>query len=341
MFLFAGSEPTSKKSISETFSQFLQHFCPVLSQQRSFPGHFPRLFPDKSLGLFQYHPQLPKIEMTCILPPLAALGQRNRNRCPTRKKSPERMSSENGAKSAHHSIVHYLAEHRKVSGSISSSRPSNFVQVHAGSRTRFKRTSVEAPNDVPLRESLVQMIRRLTPNPTLREDLLQEAMIHLWRTETRRPGQTRSWYLQSCRFHLQHYLNGGRSIDSTKRWRDQLPFTEHSEDIPQPGEQADSGNSIFTCISAREIMSLLTPHLSPQEREVLVCLAEGLGAREIGRKLNLSHTMAIRHRRKIAILFKRLGLQSSENPEVIHSNGSHPGNGHGKLRKKRPLPHAK
>ena len=217
-----------------------------------------------------------------------------------------------------------------MSGHISSIQSGTSLSIHADSRNGYKPKTVESSNDLPLRESLVQMIRRLTPNATLREDLLQEAMIHLWRTELRRPGQTRSWYLQSCRFHLQHYLNCGRSIDSTKRSRDQLPFTEHSEHVPDPAEQADSGNSIFTCVNAREILSLLAPHLSPQEKEVLVCLAEGLGAREIGRKLNLSHTMAIRHRRKIAMLLKRLELQSTENPQLIQSNGSHGNNGHGK-----------
>ena len=106
--------------------------------------------------------------------------------------------------------------------------------------------------DASLRESLAHMIRRLTPNTALREDLLQEAMIHLWLTETRRPGQTRSWYLQSCRFHLQHYLNCGRSIDSAKRWRDQLPLNEHWDDEENSNEEVDSGNSVLTSVSARE-----------------------------------------------------------------------------------------
>jgi len=173
------------------------------------------------------------------------------------------------------------------------------------------------------------MIRRMTPNTALREDLLQEATVHLWLTETRRPGQTRSWYLQSCRFHLQHYLNCGRSIDSAKRWRDQLPLDEYSNNAENSNEQSDSGNSVFTCVSAREIMSLLRPYLSTQEQAVLICLAEGLGAREIGRKLKLSHTMAIRHRRKIADLFKRLELPPAEGAELPKKNGAHRRNGHG------------
>jgi len=121
----------------------------------------------------------------------------------------------------------------------------------------------------------------------------------------------------------------GRSIDSAKRWRDQLPIGEFSEDLDGSRDRSDSGNSVFTCVSAREIMSLLSPHLTNQERAVLNCLAEGLGAREIGRKLKLSHTMAIRHRRKIALLFNRLELQPAETIQFPQTNGfcHHSGNG--------------
>src|SRR2546428_4571536 len=83
------------------------------------------------------------------------------------------------------------------------------------------------------KDSLLRMTRRITPNFALRQDLLQEALIHLWLTETRRPGQTKSWYLQSSKFHLQHYLASGRSIDSTKRGRGHAHF-EH--DVEEPGE---------------------------------------------------------------------------------------------------------
>jgi len=185
--------------------------------------------------------------------------------------------------------------------------------------------------DPSLRESLAHMIRRLTPNVALREDLLQEAMIHLWLTETRRPGQTRSWYLQSCRFHLQHYLNCGRSIDSAKRWRDQLPLNERWDEEENSNEEVDSGNSVLTSVSAREILALLAPHLSSLEQTVLDCLADGLSAREIGRKLKLSHTMVIRHRRKIASLLTRLELPSRTQSRATQTNGSstHNGNGNG------------
>jgi DNA-directed RNA polymerase specialized sigma24 family protein len=157
-----------------------------------------------------------------------------------------------------------------------------------------------------MRQSLMQMICRMTTDAALRDDLMQEALVHLWLTEARRPGQTRSWYLQSCKFHIQHYLSSGRSIDSAKRRDAQYlpaPDLETEENFP---EQSDAGNSVVTAVSARELVSLLADHLQPQEKAVLACLADGLGPREIGRELKISHTMVIRHRRKIACLLTRL-----------------------------------
>ena len=71
-------------------------------------------------------------------------------------------------------------------------------------------------------------------------------------------------------------------------------------------DEADSGNSVYEVVSARDIISVLSPRLDRQERAVLECFADGLRVREIGRRLRVSHTMVIRHRRKIASLFKRL-----------------------------------
>ena len=179
-------------------------------------------------------------------------------------------------------------------------------------------------------QALAQMSRRFTANVALRQDLLQEAMVHLWLTETRRPGQTRSWYLQSCRFHLHHYLNSGRSVDSAKRWRDQLPLNDNPSGNECATERGDAGNSVLTNVSAREIMSLLIPLLSHQEQSVLDCLADGLGPREIGRKLKLSHTMVIRHRHKIASLVTKLESPLTRHAKPRGANGSQEGNGNGR-----------
>src|SRR6266702_8784495 len=181
-------------------------------------------------------------------------------------------------------------------------------------------------DELSTRDSLVRMVRRMTANLALREDLLQEALIHLWLTEARRPSQTKSWYLQSCKYHLLHYLASGRSIDSGKRRAGQLQLPNEFDEW-DASEEADSENSVFTWVSARDIISLLSPQLLPHEKAVLHCFADGLGPREIGRKLKMSHTMVIKHRRKIASLFKRLEFPKAPNSvtrpgSVFGRNGS-------------------
>lgn len=156
------------------------------------------------------------------------------------------------------------------------------------------------------RDSLVRLVTGITSNPTLRKDLLQEAMIHLWLTESSRPGQTKSWYLQGCKFHLLHYLNSGRSIDSRKRHFDGAQHFDESADGLENEWERGADDSVLSWVSARDLFSLLTQHLTPVENRVLHCLAEGMRTREIGRRLNISHTMVSRHRCKIAELVKRL-----------------------------------
>jgi len=177
-------------------------------------------------------------------------------------------------------------------------------------------------NELSTRDSLVRMVRRLTANRALREDLLQEALVHLWITEIARAGQTRSWYLQSCKYHLLHYLAAGRSVDSAKRRDRQMASADNSEGPEYLVDDADSGDSVFDLVSARDIISLLSPQLNRQEKAVLECFAEGLRLREIGRKLKMSHTMVIRHRKKIASLLNRLDRSLTVRTEEVLANGA-------------------
>src|SRR5260221_6452872 len=173
-----------------------------------------------------------------------------------------------------------------------------------------------------VREPLLRMIGRITPNFALRQDLLQEALIHLWLMEVRRPGQTRSWYLQSSKFHLLHFLASGRSVDCPKR----AHCHSHSEDDPEQLEDshelADSGGSVLSQVIARDIISVLSSRLSPHENAVLDCLADGLGVREIGRRLEMSHTMVLRHRANIASLLVKLERPSTLRNQVAILNGA-------------------
>jgi len=190
------------------------------------------------------------------------------------------------------------------------------------------------------RESLVRMVRKITANGALQDDLLQEALVHLWLTETSRPGQTKSWYLQSCRFHLSHYLAAGRSVDSAKRRGGQARFDDDLERPIEVIEEVDSGESVFGLVSARDLVALLSALLGRQERIVLECFADGLKLREISRRLKISHTMVIRHRSKIASLLKRLEKITLGAQSVSFKNVPLSRSAGGKLLVKAPRPAA-
>lgn len=191
---------------------------------------------------------------------------------------------------------------------------------------------------------------------------MQEALIHLWLLEEQRPGQTHSWYLQGCKFHLQHYLTAGRSIDSGKRRAGRVSLPEIAEDQCDLFGQAETEGSIVGLIHAREIIFLLSQRLTPQEKSILNCLADGLGAREIAVRLKVTHPTIIKYRRKIAKLALKLGVSSLPNSPrangkingrritplhnsnhangARHSNGVH-ANGHPHPRALKPLAKAK
>src|SRR6266436_1039314 len=162
--------------------------------------------------------------------------------------------------------------------------------------------------DLSIREHLYRIVRQLAPDATLHDDLMQEALVHLWLREARFPGQKRSWYLQSCKFHLQHYLELGKSVDSAKRRGGQIPLPEDEEGDTSVHEPRSTDTSFFSQISARELLTLLSKSLTLREKAIQDCLADGLGAREIARKLPTPHPTALRSRRKIAKLVIQLGL---------------------------------
>jgi RNA polymerase sigma factor (sigma-70 family) len=155
--------------------------------------------------------------------------------------------------------------------------------------------------------SLGRLVSKLTRDQSIREDLMQEAIVHFWKAECDRPGQTLSWYLQGCAFHLQHYLTCGRSVDSLKRrrWRVEVPTEEELNAwMTVPNAELN----VVSQVQHRELLQQLSGRLTPRERAILRHLAEGLGPREIADRLKLSHPTAIRGRRRIADLVIRLGL---------------------------------
>jgi DNA-directed RNA polymerase specialized sigma24 family protein len=163
-------------------------------------------------------------------------------------------------------------------------------------------------DDPRTHELLSRIVYRLAADAALREDLMQEALVHLWLLEERRPGQSQSWYLQSCKFHLQNFISAGRSVDSPKRKRGKVSLSEGSDQTDELMSGLDGASAMFAQVSARDIVSLLSCRLTPFERSILDYLAEGLRAREIALKLRVTHPTVIKYRRRIAAQAIRLGI---------------------------------
>jgi DNA-directed RNA polymerase specialized sigma24 family protein len=163
-------------------------------------------------------------------------------------------------------------------------------------------------DDPKARQSVRTIVSRFTSDPALREDLAQEALIHLWLLQERRPKQTRSWYLQSCKYHIRNCIALGRSVDSLKRRAGRVPLPGNDCDPACTLERTESDGPVVGLVSARDIVALLSKRLSPLELQILTGLTEGLGAREIAARLGISHPTVIKHRRKIAALAIRLGI---------------------------------
>jgi len=156
--------------------------------------------------------------------------------------------------------------------------------------------------------SLQQIIARFTSDTALQQDLMQECLVHLWRVERQEPGRTQSWYLQSCRFFVQHCLAAGRSVDSLKRTRGDrlIRLSGTADESTLPGYHTDG--ELFEAVSFQDVVSTLNRYLQPRERQVLRGLAEGRKLREIAAQLRLSYPTALKSRRAIATITLKLGL---------------------------------
>ena len=156
-------------------------------------------------------------------------------------------------------------------------------------------------------ETLRRVVCGLCPGGPFDEDLMQEGLIRLWTLEEQQPGQSLSWYLQGCRFHLLNQLAAGRSLDSRKRERGRLSFCSRA-DQRWFFDRWEAENAIMPEISAADILTILLPRLTEREREVFHYLASGHGTREIARILGVSHQAVAKRRQHIATVAEELGF---------------------------------
>ena len=165
---------------------------------------------------------------------------------------------------------------------------------------------------VDIQKVLSRIVTQVNCDPDWQEDLMQEGIIHLWLLEERKPGQSRSWYLQSCQFHLRHYLDQGRSIDSWKRQEHAISlFVEIDSNEPECCLPDNATTTAMSEINAQDMLFLLCKRLTLSQQVVLAHFMDGLSSREIGLKLGVSHNAVIKHRYRIAAAARELGFSPS------------------------------
>src|SRR6266481_1284279 len=152
------------------------------------------------------------------------------------------------------------------------------------------------------RDLLRQIIAGFTRDSQLQQDLMQECLLHLWKLEREKPGRTRSWYLQGCRFHLQHCLVSGRSLDSLKRANGVIPIDVDGNDEEPALHGHHTNGEVFEAVSFADVVSTLRYQIMPRERQVLSGLADGMMLREIASEFGISYPTVLKYRRKIAAL---------------------------------------
>ena len=172
--------------------------------------------------------------------------------------------------------------------------------------------------DAKIIESLWRIVSRLAGDSAMQKDLMQEALVRLWRLENEKPGRTRSWYLQNCRFHLQHWLALGRSLDSLKRANGDNRVVIDTVAYEEPLEGYDTNGELFDLVCAKDFVSTLSRHLKPRESAVLGRLADGMVLHDVALQLNLSYPTVLKYRRKIASLAIKLGIAPATSCHHTH-----------------------
>src|SRR5436190_18341400 len=151
--------------------------------------------------------------------------------------------------------------------------------------------------DARICQTLRRIVTRVTPDRALQDDLMQECLIRLWRLESEEPGRTRSWYLQNCRFHVQHWLASGRSLDSLKRAKGENRITIDGVNDEMLLDWYHTNGELLDTVSACDLVSTLAGHLKPRENVVLGGPADGLVLHDVAAKFKLSYPTVLKYRR--------------------------------------------
>jgi hypothetical protein len=166
-------------------------------------------------------------------------------------------------------------------------------------------------------KQLRKIATKLTGDPDLQKDLMQEMFLHLVRLQTAEPSQSLVRHLETCGSHARNFISPSLKIDSPRPGHDKIPsIREHHVNgalafPPMASHVEIQGERITT-----ETINLILPLLSEMQQQVLSLLMKGYGVRQAARELGVTHPAVIKHRKKIARIAREL-LPESEGIGVV------------------------
>ena len=161
-----------------------------------------------------------------------------------------------------------------------------------------------------VQEDLRRLVQSRCNDPALQADILQEVQVCFWQAEVTTPGQTLSWYLERCRFRIQHYFNQGRSVDSLKHSHSACSLDELDElELPVASDLRQE-------ICARDEHEELARRLDPVERQTLELRCEDLSEREIAQQEHVRPATIIERCRHIRAVASGLGIRPRNAPRA-------------------------
>lgn len=154
-----------------------------------------------------------------------------------------------------------------------------------------------------------QIVHAVIYLPEWREDFRQEALAHFAKTVAMRPGQTLSWYVQSCKSAIRDRFKQGKSVDSLKRQKARCSLENDLQDVDR-GVHTDliyDSNPLLET-SVLDAFETIGGRLSATNRNIFHLLFEGYGVREIARKLRIRHQAVSKSRKYIAATAIEIGI---------------------------------
>lgn len=147
-----------------------------------------------------------------------------------------------------------------------------------------------------------QIAARLTSDPQLQKDLMQEMYVHLLEARHRSAGQPVETYVNDCEQHARKYLERARNRGCSTA---AVGSATRGMIAPLAGDQVE----------------LVRPRLSSRQQQVFEWLRRGYGIRATARELGISHPAVIKHRNKITRALEKLEQERGIPPGTGNNNG--------------------